>query len=1454
MALPEDATSEWVTSDGLRYAASPEDVERAVEGGVDFAVHNDATSVDAGCCTQVLLHKARNGAYTLLLNGRASKPGADGMHTLPPFREDQLIREDATGRKVPAPVVVSVLVEKGGCAPDSVHLQVLQRKFVRGVQVDEGRETVAMEERLKPMHPGDAENQAAIVAYPMLIGPSPKLVLQDFNKARKASEKNRIGWINAFFKAKNFWNPIRGVSDLVFQNVRSAVWRSGISTAALISGFATAISMIFTNEAGQYLAAAVSIYGAIEVLHTQLQVKPNQTDEELQEDPDQQNSTKIPLFEFPALLRRVTGLQSGGGRSKDGQSLSLDALRKAGRGDDASMLTWLMFAQVLNNDEFENSIKATEDALTLEQTIELREELKLPNSAPTPDLPAERVQKVERGTKLFREVLEEGMKRQLGIRDNYKITGLEESDVLKGSYIETILRLEVVDARRSVQTVREEFTMRGAQPMQAGLAASGYRKLYDDIDKVSKRSRKSLRDFSDMACDSPLFAGILEMAPKEKTKVSIRRTLVGFLASTSRKAYLPTMTLIAESIESMTSKMLDGLNNFTKTQVLTTPAQPSTCRYLPHVVRFHNRSGLSLVLDRDDESVDIASSVDILADSAADLRDAVLLSSATMRVLRQSIAQFIESDGILRPRMQLQLLMKSRSNNLAFELPEFRKLPARDEGVARSIGTRNVYAPRMPLEVVESMACRASHPRMDEAVAIGWLVAGADASDQVGVAMSFGLPPSHLGELVLGVVADLATDDALDRALKVTHRSPSRAQAMASSVHLAIDRLMLAHALAGAVLRQQGSVQVRLREHDAVFECYPEGDTLRKLLHESAVWRSWLPADHSSVSCTTSAAGGDARVASAMATPTSLDPLRQLLKAIGTLRHSKARLSTLPFLPPQTLAHHTDEWLALVSTAAADSAIAQGEAWAALGMQVRHAYAAAQRIHVLATGLGLQDHAQSALLCECALARPVLHLVPPNSPELYPEALWAFTQPIAPRAGGSLVQNGVPTTPRADTLLADTPKAREWLSARLASMRLDLYECQHERVLEGPDAKLAKDFARMRFEQPFQYLVPFGYTVGEGRTLLMTPFFEDAPVYIGLFHQRVASATELDVVQVRARSAHDERDDLHPYVITRKENDMSAAMVHIPPVVWSNSLTEIPKTLSELTQAMLDKTHVCGAGVDAAAAFVFNVERLVQCALVVGKPAVLHARPPKAPKAKHSFIPDRPSPPPTMRRAQHRFWALTIAADVHRDNHGSRKWLIENLKVDPETCDVELFGETAEWTQGQVLDLLEFPDVEDPNGDLHSAMQARYDVAKRAITKIDTRGEAFVNEHNNFASIMDAEVNRHNEAVKRHTDRWEAENRGNLNRTEEARKEGEGALFLWPAVVAVANAIVLSMMKAPPTIMVAASEDKMLFLNKGVEVFRGATAKWETDGLAAVPLSEMAAVVVGMRDTSVDTQ
>ena len=212
MASPV-ATSEWVTTQLLpnadpgtarariaHYSATPEAVADALGRGADLPFETQPPLLGYASAredmrvphtTQILLRKSRNDTWHLLINGQCARPNADGEYKLPLFRQEDLVCEDVSGRFVPAPCTVGVLVEHGALLPDSVRLQIRQRSFINGVRVNGGQEHVVTDVALAPTVPSDAASRATVVPYPMTLCPPASVLLHDNSKKRAEEEANR---------------------------------------------------------------------------------------------------------------------------------------------------------------------------------------------------------------------------------------------------------------------------------------------------------------------------------------------------------------------------------------------------------------------------------------------------------------------------------------------------------------------------------------------------------------------------------------------------------------------------------------------------------------------------------------------------------------------------------------------------------------------------------------------------------------------------------------------------------------------------------------------------------------------------------------------------------------------------------------------------------------------------------------------------------------------------------------------------------------------------------------------------------------------------------------------------------------------------------------------------------------------------------------------------------------
>jgi len=1522
MALPSEAKSEWVTAEGDRYAATPEQVLKRDQWDA-FTRHTVQDRVDVGGCTQVILRKSRLGAWTLLLNGRTS-PTADvdarGWHTLPKFDTKDNITEDATGRKIPAPVLVTVLLEQGACAPESVTLQVLERVFVANLPINEGREMVVTEVSLEPTRPGDVNSQCTVVPYPMALGPSARVEIVDRSKQRATRDTKNADAVKGFMDAAIQKLSGKALSRQRVQSLLNKLptWVSLAGTAAAAYYFLQAAEQSFANSAGTEAAGLVQGYttnaiffNLISSMYTTMSSSASTTAPTNPTDSSTDDKVvSISVFDLPAILKRISNSVSGGIYSKQGMSWTPEELRKARRYDDAALLEYLMYAQ---------SLDATEQEKNLANWRTRLESDNFENPGTwTRD-------GIEENVKEFKTIMEKASEELQGYnRNQFRVTGVASDVVKRDGYIETALRLQVVDAHIEGVANLQTFTLASNVAFEAGLVASGYVNLGKELEDSIEELVSRIKGRDPQLSNSPLVQQVLTnplMVPAGAPTGKLLVDLADFLVGRKSAVYAPSLDALTITLANLRTQVTEQLNTMLDpvSGLSTNAVVVPLMRRLPHVVALRNRSIVTFAVERDDEAIDIAASNTPSANNSDGLRDAVQVANATMRVVRYAITQFIEGEGVVRPRTRLQLVVEPTAlvgtwGSLdATELGAARPLPERTAPLG--IHTRHVYAPRLPMDVLGALACRAQHQRIEEAVVVQWLVSDGGAADgSPSVATRFGVPSSHTGELLLSVIADLATDEALDRVRsEMSALSPTRAHLMASAVEVAVQRLRLAGDLARAVFRQR-PVRVRVSDHDALFDCYPEGPTLRKLLHEHAMWRGWeapwfVARDISPPS------RFEALAAAASAVPMGIGALEQLLDALRGIKAAEWRLSRMPFLAPQTLAFHSDEALRALHTRSPGSALLMHNAWAGLAVQVEHSYFAAQRLHVLGQGLPLSNAHRAATLCECAFARPILELVPTGDrlmavPETERVGLRMLTRPFAQLLRP--LQEGMPTLPHPRSLLSREAAAR-WLPARFASMRMDLGALQSERVLAGSAGDLMESFERMHIG-PTQHLVPFGAALIEDAVDTASRCFEDTPVYI---HALAVPLPAVDGVQptavIRPRPAHDTDTDAHPLAITIDAQQggvaVGMAVAHVPlRRLKDDAATEPPATLREARDQAraADKTTPLGGSIDTTAAFVFAVERLVQSAIAVaGEHGSVDVDPPPIFMPQKMYVVSKSVDTDVLRLAKRRVSSLLLlvgegdvtllvgvlkkGSPVSIDRNAAlvteleaRQMALTDGAIASDAAVRELSENlvvhVVTQTDGEADDALDraFDDAVSPlvEGvvDLNAYLREKQAEAQRAneqlVTAQGADGSAAVGIGGGYALIESAAVAamRQNSTLLAATAAFDKASETNAAARKLAedtnRSIGELSvearrieLILWPIAVATANALVAGILEAPPRLGASArwgerdvlvEEEASTLLARGSNVLSTAIGAWKGAGLVAVPLCELAAVVVGV--------
>ena len=1430
------ATSEWVVDGADRYAATPEDALPALDVP-GFRAHDPVVDaqLEKSACTQVLVHKARDGSYRLLLDGCESQPDADGYHTLPDYRTRPLLSEDATGREVPAPVMVSVLAEDGTHTQGSTMLQVKQRTFVNGTQIDEGTEAVIAEGNLRPTCTRDVRCLSRIVPYPMAIGPAVKIVFVDRYKRRELSLKKNKKAMEAVLAALQG----RGLSPQQAKAViEQAEKMEGFSRAAALGSAAFAIATV-----GPFILAALlqavqigaltlvkvgvaagawrTFVAAREIAQYWWLYRQSKQLEAQEKERTKPKESIVSIFDLPMVIRRLTGTTTGGIYSRKGAPLTEGELRKLKRMEDVVVMDW-----VINHSELDSSVRA-------EMVSKLEENYK-------ESLPAGHPEKTNLTDDTKAKIQKEADEILSGVKtdgDTFEIESVQASDLLGRGYVESVLCIEVVDARRPGDRTRETFRLRSPSPLGAGIVAAGYLQLERKLQETMAIVRRAFAETLD-----PNYMPLVHQYLYKRGKVTgvLKKDLMQWWVQRRQAVQFPPEQSILAALEQLAKSALDALQALNS---LATPLPgavairrpPAVARYLPHVVRMKSIGSGSFALGNEDGDVFIAQDGGIVGVSNDGLRDAIGDMRTALRTVNQAMQQFVEGEGVARPRMRVELVMAGSSLDPARRgIVPIRLAPKR----TGNIDTRHVYAPRMPLQVADSMAFRNENAHLREQLSIAWLREPLREQPGSGMAELFRVPVSHVGELTLGVIADLATDDLVARVPEGLHVSPERGQLMASSVMRAIQRLRAVVPLARQVFRERPT-PTRLDDNDALFLCYPEGRTLLKLLRESAAWRKWAEPQSGTWASRRTGWRQDMRAAMAEAAPAGIAALSDLLESIERLQDATVPLDRFPFLPTQTLALQTPEAFPTLD-----------RAWSGLAAQLEHAAYAAQRLDIMAKGLDLSEAHRAALLRDSARARPVLACMPTGSvlaaaPASCVDSMALFTQPIALRLGP--LQPGVPSAPSAHTLV-DSMRNLGVLQARVAAMRMDIVDLAKERALIDRDASLAGVFAKLNVNgSPAQYLVPFGDAAVKGDCRLMGTFFESTPVYMGLLTTDAPKAALYAELRgaIVPRRAQDHVDNLHPFVITTNGEALPGLRLGVALVNMEHSAVAkaaAPETLKDAIR--MASENAGGVSVDAANAILFNVERLVQCALLAVATCPecrsLVVPPPDKANRKRVPVPEALEAREGLLLIEMRRNAVLVLmsdvqgfqeADMKREM-GYDDSAVKEDKAEALLANVEYTGALYRWLQRATDVILASVQANDFVSAYNDALKAD-----------DAEGKAKVALYMYFGDVWHDAWNRFTNRRKERVQVQEVAQAVNRRAEEDefvAHCWEEGA---WQSVVAVANAVARSLVTEPPTLM---ATTRSLVCSANPEPNHGlwiAVAAWRSQGLAAVPLCELASVL-----------
>ena len=1571
------ASSEWIVeplpTDGStqRYALTPETVARTIgRSDVPLQAHSvqsgpgptPYTPRDTG--TQVLLRKrlvasASESAYELLFDGRVSQLQADDdtEHVLPHYRS--IVHEDSSGRQVAAPVYIGLLVEDGARSPDMVKVQVVQKTFVGNTQVDEGTEIVLSEYTLSPTTPSQVESPALVVGYPVALAAPATIRIHDRSKTRSTNDANR---------RKFFAGVVKAGIEFVTGNlagVLRALYSGGAYLqlpAALVSlgilGFGN--TLFAAGTAGAVRTAAGAIFGGVTSLAA-VDYANNFFTRKFADVPDASARTvDVAVQDLPGILRRVGGYQRGGVRSNFGEAQTVQALQAARRWTDAIVLQTIAALEIDRSNFDGDKERQLRDRLRTE-AVQQRQR----DGATLTDAAME--------TEAIDDIVETEFRRFETLAKGYESYNRIDFDQVTSEamkargYLETTLRIHVVDAhagngRQDRGGGHQTWHIRSDRSFEAGLVASGYGQLGDELDEAVQSVANTLRyDTSTSSTNTPLLS--------EASRIdNLPELLVGRILRIGTEVNWPRVDELVTSMRAIVAVLKVQLSVLVPRQAITAEdfeaayTQPAALRLLPHVLRPKNAAGLSMTLDDNDGIATKEASATEPTRADDGLRAVATASASTLRIIRQAVAQCLERNDVAdeRPRWCLRVA-EFAVPRMAQPLLDRRRIDG-DWRTNQCLESALVYAPRMPLPVIDALAIQAAHPRLEEAQRIEWLsrplhpptkrhevVVGNQVSSSPGasIAQALGIQPDHEGELVAGAVAELALRDILRRVSGSLVPAPSRADLMTSAMHAAIEQMHQAAALGQQLLplrlEQRGKW---LHPSDAVFETHPGGDVLRMVLLESAVFREWavpwprtraavreaedaLAAERATIAAQAQPASATDAIAeevvgaaqavnlpvplvvpepkptrhldrfvvleaNARSRPVGVASLTRLLVSMKALRKdTDVTLLSMPFLAPQTCRWHVPGALPPLGwrpSSNQDTSLAarhQRYALAALGAQLTAAHASTCRVAVLGSALGLETRHWRAIVRESACARPVVGLA------------------IATGRLDEVLDAVIDTAEQPE--LSDTPpshsvfdnvgntNAAEWLAKRLALLRFDIRALAEQPALANPaDDPLLSAFAELSVDtHDIQYLCAYGGGFVAELQPTMGRAIEDVPVYLQLATPTttpipVAPSTIVQLTphvlgnDVATDPEHMVRDHLHQHPLVLSFESVGVARdvlrfhfaaVDMPRVLQSTlDDGQVPSNLRSCwTEGMRvrDTTPLAYAnGVGAANGVSWNVERLVQCLLVLAgrghtaTTTVAMLKLPPPPAVEPVTLLPKPTPPKALLSAQRasRLLALSVTTSqtelrdvllgLQRASDGA------TLATVLQTGDVAIASASAPDTTKarHIAALLEFAKDYEPQATLNALLEraaadddalvrTEADAATTGTPALVLRREA-LRKYRAATETMQSTLQTTIETWSAATRPLQAETQRRVDAAAAARRH---TLAQWPMVAAVAHAIAGSLLASVPALQLdrdALEDDaERADLDAARARFDQALAAAHTRGLKAAPLSELAAAV-----------
>jgi hypothetical protein len=1506
--------SEWRVFDGAnavagqRFVATPSAVADAAGAALVPEPHlavqaiepRDPTEEPARQpSTQVLLRiHADADEPELLLDGRPSVADpATGVHALPAFRIEELVTEDGSGRRMPAPVVVGCLVEEGARIPQVVKVQVVQRTFVDGVQVDAGVEAVVAEAELEPFVAGDTRARVLAVAYPARFTKEPYVTIVDKYKVRTREAGEQRALITAFTRLMETVTGSR--TNTVYTRIQDLLnqftWRRAIAVlSTIVSLYFIGIAATGVGLAGNVLLGrALFLSGSHDLINSIYQMVvggPNmrKPDDWLSVDVD------IPISKLPELIKHIVGYNTAGDSSNSGRPWTYNQLRKNNRVVDAVVLEYFQYLP----DEPVNAARLQAGLLAMAQA-------RL-GQAWTDGIRAE----IVRDFRAFMALFEARQSQNL-----LELHGLQTKTLESNGYVEFDLRVFSVD-----DDVPHTLTMRSSTAARAGWYASGSADAFDAFQASVREVREAMDNAAFPLHRSPVVHG--------RVTGDLGTDVVNYLAGYKRTELQTTVVDFRRHLDRFTDRVVEAMqvpgegaaqepvNAIVPAGRAVRLPAPRLIRLLPHrVVRV--RALVPTARLRRDGSVDYAQPSAPLTRVQDGVGEAVSACNASAAAARSTIEQFFECDGTARPRIRMhKRFLAPAAGALTLNVGRVRRLPdigAVGAGDALAVRTRNLYAARQPFDVVEAIETYGQHERIGERTRVEWLTrpVGGDAdkrgkADTASWSTLLGVGASHTDELVAGAFFDLVCTDIVAR------HGASRAAVVSSPEAFAAEQLVAAGRLAKEAFDFGTSPPTRIADDDAFYECYPGGLALRSALRESPSWRRWGRPTPDYAGATRPDRLVRAHT-EGTSTPQHYDALASALKRGGVKRQPPGGRSVAmpyeraPYMSVQTLVVGQR----LDGDGVFGSALSQAEAaWSAL--------ARVRALCVALAPLGVTPPRRTSALVDAAAARPILEIAgpvaalagaPPELVRLLAKPLDAPSAEVQPQIADDVADGHRRWAPA--SLVA--PAVRAGLRHRLASMRLDLEAVAQEPVgqelVERMRHCTVADDAN-EVDNACTLLVPFA--AGEPPALQpdlcnayafdQTPIFtaallgrlealeRDHAVLVGTPPPVAASCTIAcyEVSEARRRSKHPMQ------IATSRDPIAGGATVEVAVVLSTRGSQRIPADGTALTAAELGANTLSDVlalvqgnsqtgraeYVDAANALMWTIERLVQ-AIYVALSAfdgieAIYVQPPPPPAVRLERVPAPPDEPGTIAAAQHQQLVMVALMALNMDM-ARRVDFGDAVRIDDAVFRMDRViweGEDVEDTEA-ATDARPVPTTPLPADEARDRLEAMTDaeirigITERGSSIADVTAAA-ANQVNNYAgrilsitrlgrltilyetylfytNRLAALQRKHDQATADATASAADATRRNDAAVAAAAARYDAALRAWPLIVATASTVVAENAVIAVPLVDTAQAAAPPAVGR-LDASKRAVAAARAAGVKAVPLCEWTAVLARTRE------